>query len=316
MTEAARATPPWTPAETRSGDYALKGAVFSPAGTPAAQVLIVQGRNEMPLKYAELYGRLTALGVRVTVYDHRGQGFNRRLTADPEKCHIDSFETYARDLMRMEESLDPGIPCAVIAVSMGCLIWLKRARMGKIPAFITKAVFVAPFLGIRQNVPLWAVGAAARLRCLAARLLSGDREPYFYPGDRFRKKTVGVDANTRSAENNERYFALYDEYPEARLGGMTAPWLLAAVRCLREIWSEPCRLPLPSLFLLAEKDNMVSCAKARRFLSERLSPDGAAARTVVLGDSLHDILIEKDECRNEAFANIIEFITDKARDNL
>ncbi len=294
--------------QIESSGRRLEGLVYTPLRPSGKQVLIVQGRNEMLYKYQDFSRQLCDSGIQVTVYDHIGQGFSPRITSDPEMCHIDSFDTYVTDLGNVIKSLSNTMPLTVIAISMGGLITLKAVQRTEIMKSISRLIFISPFLGIRQPVPTFMIKALSHLRDLLSTPFSRNEPVFFYFNDRFRKRTVGLDANTHDIQRNESYYSLYSQYPEAKLGGMTTSWLRAAITCLNSVWSYRYDMDVPCLFLAAEKDNMVSSAEIMRFAEKLAASSRIKPNIVRIKNSLHDILIEEDQYRTPAVAAILNFI--------
>lgn len=294
--------------QIESSGRKLEGLVYTPLRPLGKQVLIVQGRNEMLYKYQDFCRQLCDNGIKVTVYDHIGQGFSPRITSDPEMCHIDSFDTYVNDLGNVIKSLTDAMPLTVIAISMGGLITLKAIQRTEILKSISRLIFISPFLGIRQPVPTFMIKALSHLRDLLSKPFSCNGPVFFYFNDRFRKKTIGLDANTHDSQRNDNYYNLYSQYPEAKLGGMTTSWLRAAVSCLESVWSAKYDMDIPSLFLVAENDNMVSSADILRFTEKLASYSRVKPNIIRIKNSLHDILIEEDQYRTPAVAAILNFI--------
>lgn len=294
--------------QIESSGRKLEGLVYTPLRPLGKQVLIVQGRNEMLYKYQDFCRQLCDNGIKVTVYDHIGQGFSPRITSDPEMCHIDSFDTYVNDLGNVIKSLTDAMPLTVIAISMGGLITLKAIQRTEILKSISRLIFISPFLGIRQPVPTFMIKALSHLRDLLSKPFSCNGPVFFYFNDRFRKKTIGLDANTHDSQRNDNYYNLYSRYPEAKLGGMTTSWLRSAVSCLESVWSAKYDMDIPSLFLVAENDNMVSSADILRFTEKLASYSRVKPNIIRIKNSLHDILIEEDQYRTPAVVAILNFI--------
>lgn len=292
---------------TTPDSYQIKGMFFSPATPPKRQILIVLGRNELPYKYLELYEELNDLGYLVCVYDHRGQGFNEHLTPPPARCHIDSFDTYADDFMQVLNSLDSSIPCSVLAVSMGSLIVLRSIQLHPVSKLIDNVIFVSPFLGLKQPVPHFLIALIAKLKNTLTDIIYHEKNSFFYPHDTFQERIVGINANTHDRNRNEVYYSLYRKFPETRLGGVTANWLLAALKCLKQVNCKDYALDIPALFLIAENDNIVNSNKTLKFI-QLLSKNNKQIEYSIIENSLHDILIEEDNFRNEAVKTITEFL--------
>ena len=121
------------------------------------------------------------------------------------------------------------------------------------------------------------------------------------------ERVVGINANTHDRNRNEVYYSLYRKFPETRLGGVTTNWLLAALKCLKQVNCKDYKLDLPALFLIAENDNIVNSNKALKFI-QLLNNSNKQIEYSIIKNSLHDILIEEDNFRNEAVKSIKDFL--------
>ncbi len=86
-----------------------------------AVVLLVHGLSEHSGRYLPLFEALAARGIASVSYDHRGHGLS-----DGARGTVGSFEDFLGDLeavLRRTRTAFPGIPCFVLAHSMGGLIF-------------------------------------------------------------------------------------------------------------------------------------------------------------------------------------------------
>src|SRR5829696_5169695 len=99
-------------------DGAVTGA--AEAGTPWASVVLVHGLGEHSGRYEHVGDQLTAAGIEVSAYDHRGMGGSGGRRGDVERWslyHDDLAERLAE--IRMSAG---GRPVAIYAHSLGGLI--------------------------------------------------------------------------------------------------------------------------------------------------------------------------------------------------
>lgn len=288
--------------------HSLEGMIYHPKNPINSQVLIVPGRNEMLYKYQDFYKLLSACGIKVIIYDHIGQGFSPRITEDSQMCHIDTFDTYADDLVDVVDTLYGHMPLTVISISMGGLITLKALQNKAMADKIEQCIFISPFLGLKQHLPYCFIKAITHLRDFINRLNSSKKVSFFYFNDYFRQRVVGVDANTHSEDKNKEYYALYQKYPEAKLGGITTEWLRAALRCLNDVRSYRYNFKFKSLFVIAGNDNIVSSPDALRFVQKTAENSAFPPEMLCISDCLHDILIEDDPYRKQAIQSIMKFL--------
>lgn len=116
-------TPTGAPSEgtTRMPDgTTLRTLHWTPAGEPRAVALIVHGLGEHGGRYGNVAAALTAAGIDVHTYDHRGFGGS----AGP-RAHIEHWSIYHDDLQKRLSALradSPGVPLIMYGHSMGGLI--------------------------------------------------------------------------------------------------------------------------------------------------------------------------------------------------
>ncbi|CAN0600301.1 unnamed protein product, partial [Laminaria digitata] len=102
------------------------------------RVVLCHGRTEFLEKYTETIGDLTARGFEVWSMDWRGQGASDRALKNPDKGHIDRFESYLADLTWFFDTIvGPNVrpgdgETLLMAHSMGGHITLRAVLEGQI----------------------------------------------------------------------------------------------------------------------------------------------------------------------------------------
>jgi len=191
--------------------------------------------------------------------DWRGQGLSSRPLPDPQKGHIDTFETFLTDFHGFIEDIvvpESGRPALMIGHSMGAHILMRYLHC--YPDATERAVFVAPMTAINHwpapESPLLATTESA---CRAG--LSGQYGPGQQPWDTGHQ---GFWSNplTNDPVRYARMMEVYDRDPRLKLGGPTYGWLRAAFRSMRRAREKRYlrRITTPSLLVSAGADTVVN----------------------------------------------------------
>ena len=96
---------------------------------------------------------------------------------------------------------------------------------------------------------------------------------------------------------------LKTEYPELPFNGYTNRWVRESFRGTRKARRAASRIEVPVLLLEADDD-----AFTRKGGNKKFCDRAADCRKVFIPGSKHEILNEKDEFRDQALAEIIQFI--------
>ncbi|MGU3668797.1 alpha/beta fold hydrolase [Methylobacterium sp. A49B] len=281
-----------------SDDCTLRAAHWqTTARTCRGTVCLLQGRAEFIEKYYETIHELRARGFAVVAFDWRGQGESDRRVDDPHKGHVARFDDYRLDLKAVAETvLVPLMPEPHIGLahSMGGCVALLGALDDWLP--FRRLVALAPMLSIRMI--RWPAGAAVLSRALQ-RLGLGSRYIPFgkpvsiatnpYAGNRLSRDPVRYARNAAAAR----------QVGAGAVGDPTIAWLAEAFRAmarLRDPRAAP-RITLPTLILAAGADPVCGTADTERFAA-RLK----AGHILVLPDSRHEILTERDAIRQDFWA--------------
>ncbi|MEN2978916.1 alpha/beta hydrolase [Tistrella bauzanensis] len=274
----------------------------APGRTQTGSVLLLQGRGEFVEKYAEVAGRLTAMGRDVLAIDWRGQGRSGRMLADPTIGHVDDFDRYLDDLDAVMAGPGASLPrpLAVLGHSMGGHLGLRwvveRASAGGAggPAAVIapdRLIMTAPMIGIRMVPPMGTmVPALARIMCrrgLSERFAAG-QGPDRAGNGRFQGNILTHDPARWARER-----ALIAADPSLHLGGTSWGWLAAAFRSItaarRAVAARGRDIRLPVTIMSAGAERVVD-NRAHLWLAGQLP----SAEVIIAPGAFHEILMETD----------------------
>ncbi len=264
-------------------------------------LVVVPGRTEPAIKYAELLYDLRYTDVNIFILDHQGQGQSQRLLKDSHKGHVISFQNYVNDFelfINQVTELTPKNDYYLIAHSMGAAI--SAHFMARKPEFFLKAVFVAPMF--EMNTKPYSERIAryfSRLLILAGRgaHYAPDRGPYLPDEDTFEQNEV-----THSLMRFEASKYLFTEYPHLVVGGPTSRWVNQAINATRKIDLLGAKIKTPILLFQSGMDLIVKPGRQEAFCKK------ANCQLKLFSDSHHEILMEKDSIRDEALSDIGVFL--------
>jgi acylglycerol lipase len=259
------------PSEERSfegvGGTRIVYDVYEPAGEVTGTALVAHGVAEHAGRYGHVAERLTGLGLRTVIPDHRGHGRSggKRLVVRDLQEFDDDLET-----LRARE-VRAGLPTFLVGHSMGGCIALDYALDHQ--DVLTGLVLSAPAVVPGDDInPLM-----MRVAKVLGRILPG------VPG-----QTLGSDAISR----DPAVVAAYDADPLVFRGPLTAG---VGGAMLRAMDSFPDRLPglrLPLLVLTGTEDRLVK-PEGAAMVVERA---GSADKTLKSYDGLfHEVFNEPEQ---------------------
>lgn len=278
---------------------------LQPPGRPVrGSLLFVGGRGDFLEKYIEAMTEWHRRGCQVASFDWRGQGRSRGTIVGG---HLDSFDVLVEDLDALigDWAAAAPAPRVVVAHSLGGHLLLRLLIARRPP--IAAAVLVAPMIRVNSGlIPAW----AARLIARAAARTGFSRRPLWGaplargPAGSKRQRVL---TSCRDRYEDEAYW--WDREPDHAATAPTFGWLDAAYRSARAFTpSALAGIDLPILLLGADRDALVSPAAIRR--AARQLP---RAELLMLPDSAHEILRERDDVRQQAMARIDRFLDEHAR---
>ena len=282
----------------------LRYAHFSAAAQPPkGTVVLLTGRNEFIEKYFETIRDLAHRGFGTAIMDWRGQGGSNRLTRNPARGHVRSFDDYEDDLERFFGEVvlpDCRGPFYILAHSTGALVSLLAAPM--LGNRIRRMVLVAPFLGLHKS-PL-SMAATGRLATL---LYYAGLGRLCVPGarDTRRPEPFAINVLSSDPERYRRNALLYETYPQLAVGAPTVAWVRAAYEAMRTVHDPEfmAKIRIPTLFVAAGADRVVSSRAVENY-ARRLR----VGSLLTIDGARHEILQEADLYREQFLAAFDAFV--------
>uniref|UniRef100_A0A486XMY3 Lysophospholipase L2 n=1 Tax=Rheinheimera sp. BAL341 TaxID=1708203 RepID=A0A486XMY3_9GAMM len=277
--------------------------------TPGAQhaVLISAGRMEMAVKYSELCFELVSAGYSVFILDHRGQGLSQRQLSNRHKGYVTDFSSYQQDLAQFVQQIM--LPTGhsqhlALAHSMGSAILAGYLQQQPHP--FQAVIMASPMLGIYTGlVPASIAEPVALAYAALNRLFS--RDSWYFPGQQnYQEKVFDNNPLTSCAERYCWLLRLYQHYPDAQLGGVTSHWVSAAIKAMRRLQQDAAKWHTPVLLLQAAADKVVSNFAQQSWYQQL--PQALYRQKVALPAAKHEIFMESDQIRQQAFIAINQFL--------
>ncbi|MGB8315419.1 MAG: alpha/beta hydrolase [Aestuariivirga sp.] len=280
-------------------------AMSARVGNAKGTVVILGGRADFMERYFETARDLMARGFCIASVDLRGQGGSQRLTEQRLRGHVNSFEDYDEDIRALMTQVvlpDCPPPYYMLAHSTGGNIVLRLLRTRN---WFKKAVLVAPLVDL--NYGAWPVPVVRLLTSLAMTFRLGW---VYLPGRRQtplgRKDFVG-NPLTLDQRRWNRDSAVLEAAPGLATGGPTYGWLSATLKSIATLRGMKTAngLKCPVLVVAAGLDSVVDNEATRQF-SERV----AGVSIITIREALHEILLERDEIRQQFFAAFDAFVAE------
>ncbi|MEE8552281.1 MAG: alpha/beta fold hydrolase [Desulfobacterales bacterium] len=264
-------------------------------------LIIVSGRGESCVKYAELIYDLRQVGFSIYTLDHRGQGFSGRMLADPLKGHVERFDNYVADLKTFIDT--------VVNTRSHPRRFLLAHSMGGAVAAIYAARHINDLDGLILSSPMLKIEAGPVSQALMVFMLRifislGKAEDYIYGSKMFNPEAPFAGNNlTHSQVRYEMNKTLRSCHPEIKLGAPTNRWSLEAIEATRRARKAASKIRIPVLLLEAEDDTVVGLSGLEEF--HRLAENSIK---ISFNGSYHEILMERDEIRDKAKSRILKFL--------
>jgi len=263
-------------------------------------LVILPGKSESYIKYAELMYDLNAPGVSFFVLDHRGMGFSVRRLADRDKVFVEHFDHYVKDLKNFMDTVV--VPqnfrnLFILGHSLGGTVALRYLESGA--PEMNGVVLCSPM--IRINTRLLPETAAVLITKTMIALGRGKK----YALTQGKRKPLRFKNNPLTASKTRWHLwqeKILGQYPELSSGGATNRWVYESLIAGRETLKDRRKIKIPLLVLKAVNDTVVDPEAMDRLC------DATRCEMVSFFKSGHEILMEKDAVRNTALERIKQFM--------
>jgi alpha-beta hydrolase superfamily lysophospholipase len=249
------------------GGTTIEYDVYEPEGTPQGLILVTHGLGEHRGRYHHVAERLTALGLRVAVPDHRGHG-----KSGGPRCDTRDVSEYTTDLETLRRlTLVEGAPTYLLGHSMGGLIALDYAldHQADLAALMLSGPLVLP----GEDQPPWLVAIAKVLGKVVPTL-----------------GTLALDP--KSVSRDPQVVAAYENDPLNYHGKVKAGTGAALLTMLQTFPERLPSLTLPLLVMHGEKDKLTNPEGSK--LVHELA--GSTDKTLIIQPGLfHEIFNEPEQ---------------------
>ncbi len=277
------------------------------AGAMKGTICLVQGRAEMIEKYFETIEDFRRRGFAVASFDWRGQGGSDRLIPNRKTGYVDTFEDYWTDLRSFHAEIllpDCPPPFYLVGHSMGGLVSLMAAARDRL--MFDRVFLSAPMLGI-PGQPLTSGGMAAAAEALS---FVGAGQLPFGRSDDGPPDETRFPGNTLTSDFRRYMYTVgaIKARPALMVGKPSVKWLAAAFRAMAQVADSDfaAKVKVPVLMLAAARDEIVSVSAI-----EHLGLSMRTGRHAVIPAARHELFMENDAIRADAFAAFDAFITEK-----
>ena len=287
-----------------NGDNKLRVAFWNLSSSKGT-IFLQSGRTEFIEKYYEVISEFIDRGYAVAMMDWRGQGLSSRVSKNIRIGHIDNFKTFDDDFIKIvEECFKKRCPTPFIGFghSMGgCLLasyFISEKNL------LEKCILCAPMVSVRANAMSRRI---VKLLGLLDNIGYGSfpmQKPSWDSEDGWIEEPFEDNALTTDRERFERSFKFLKKCPELGVKGITVGWLKHALNRTNQFkkiqWNIAIKRPL--LLLDATEDKLVNSHLNKELLGQS---DLVEIKSL---KSQHEIMMETDEIRNEAWKSIDNFL--------
>jgi len=287
-----------------NGDNKLRVAFWNLSSSKGT-IFLQSGRTEFIEKYYEVISEFIDRGYAVAMMDWRGQGLSSRVSKNIRIGHIDNFKTFDDDFIKIvEECFKKRCPTPFIGFghSMGgCLLASYFISEKNV---LEKCILCAPMVSVRANAMSRRI---VKLLGLLDNIGYGSfpmQKPSWDSEDGWIEEPFEDNALTTDRERFERSFKFLKKCPELGVKGITVGWLKHALNRTNQFkkiqWNIAIKRPL--LLLDATEDKLVNSHLNKELLGQS---DLVEIKSL---KSQHEIMMETDEIRDEAWKSIDNFL--------
>jgi lysophospholipase len=262
------------------------------------------GRSEFIEKYFEVIEDLRARRFSVATMDWRGQGLSERMLPVREKGHIRDFGVFRSDLQRFVDEVVKkrfSGPYVLMTHSMGGAPALQMLADGdeRWRCAVLCAPMTALFDEPHKRIGVRLLGEAATRLGLAR---------YAIPGVKEYSMAFEGNVLTSDRARHKRFQELQSAAPNATIREPTYGWMRAATEAMDDLHRKNrfAKLKVPVLIVSAENDCLVRSSD--HLWLEKQSP---LIKVVTIKDALHEIMMERDDIRDQYWKAFDAFVEPK-----
>ena len=277
--------------------YAWKGGTVDHGA-----IVIVSGRTDFIEKYRECCWDLRDLDQAICLYDHFGQGESGRQLEDHQKGHIDDFQIYVSDLKNVIDTVAVPMqrgPVYLLAHSMGGTVSALLSQ--GFPDLVDGLILIAPMFQINAGpfLPPWLVEAISKLVCLAG------GSSYYIPGGGAFNTGLEFKNNVLTTDPGrfEHNLELVRKNSGLALGSPTFGWLKQAYRAMKRVRRAARKTVCPTIIFAAADERVVRLPEIQTYCRE-----AGRCRLVTYKNCEHELLMERDEIRNDLLRRVRDFL--------
>jgi lysophospholipase len=271
-------------------------------------VVLLPGRTEAVMKYAEVMFDLVGQGYSVYALDHRGQGESQRMLPNRSKGYVEFFEDYVTDLqIFLDVVVLPESPpkLFLLAHSMGGAVSVLHAA--KHPGTFDAIALSAPMLDISTGAFPAPVAAALSLTSCST---SAGTDYAVGSGDYSKETDFEKNSVTRSEARWALKIQQIEDFPVIQMGGVTYRFVCESLRACNRAQQSGALNPVPTLLMQAGADTIVLPQAQAKYCAE--APGCQLSR---FEGAKHELLMEQDATRNEALSQVVRFFNHFAGEN-
>ena len=269
-------------------------------------VFFLNGHREFIEKYSGTFEFFIKEGFNVSTLDWRGWGLSDRpFPSRPKIQHISNAEEYQLDLdavIGLAKRKKLTTPWYLVAHSLGCLIGLRRLTSE--PQSFDKYIFLSPLWGnfpyIAKPIQRLAIKFEKALGLLGLIMLTQQNPEKYKPYS----LTTDFKTNTLTSDKTQfhRLQTILKENHKLHSGTPTLGYVIAILKEIEAL--NVVKIPNRKiLVLLAGKEKITDNVAVMQSIHKY-----AFINIATINKAKHEILIEKEEIRQEALSLIHEFL--------
>lgn len=284
-------------------------AVYT-ADDAAGTVLISNGFTETADKYTEMIYYFLRSHLNVLAWDQTGHGRSSRLVDDPSLVHIDQYQRYVKDVVRVArigQYFFPDLPAYLFGHSMGggiaaAAVCMSRKHFNR--DIFTKVVLSSPMIRPQTGPLPWQVA-----RMTAGTLCGSRREKDYLPGQSpYGEKELFENSAATSRARFDEYNEIRHENPLFRMSAGSNGWLFEAAKMEYYLLNRGYLIyQAPTLLFQAGLDTYVDPMAQNDFAAKVNTVNAGTIDLIRVPEAKHEIYKSTDDVLVPYMERILEF---------